>query len=86
MIDRGELRAVRIGSRRVRVRKSDLQRFIDAGGDVQGEPEAGTDRGELARALEDAGAVARNGHDDEKLAAALRRVAAAADALASAIE
>ena len=30
-IDRGELPAVRIGSRRVRVRQSDLDRFIEAG-------------------------------------------------------
>ncbi len=31
MIDRGELPAVRVGSRRVRVRRSDLDRFLEAG-------------------------------------------------------
>jgi excisionase family DNA binding protein len=31
MIDRGELPAVRVGSRRVRVRRSELDRFLEAG-------------------------------------------------------
>jgi excisionase family DNA binding protein len=31
MIDRGELAAVRVGARRVRVRRSDLDRFLAAG-------------------------------------------------------
>ena len=31
MIDRGELPAVRIGERRVRIKRSDLERLIDAG-------------------------------------------------------
>jgi excisionase family DNA binding protein len=31
MVDRGQLRAVGIGSRRVRIRRSDLNRFIEAG-------------------------------------------------------
>lgn len=30
MIDRGELASVRVGSRRVRVRRSDLDKFLDA--------------------------------------------------------
>jgi excisionase family DNA binding protein len=30
-IDRGELPAVRVGSRRVRIRRSDLDRFLEAG-------------------------------------------------------
>jgi hypothetical protein len=38
MIDRGELRAVRVGARRVRVRRSDLNRFIDAGDTGRPEP------------------------------------------------
>lgn len=38
-VDQGTLRAVRIGSRRVRVRDSELERFIRAGGDVQNNEE-----------------------------------------------
>ena len=39
MIDRGELRAVRVGKRRVRIRRSDLDRFIEAGDTARREPE-----------------------------------------------
>jgi excisionase family DNA binding protein len=35
-IDRGELPAVRVGSRRVRVRRADLERFLDAGATDRG--------------------------------------------------
>ena len=42
-IDRGELPAVRVGSRRVRVRQSDLDAFIDAGATISPEPEAETE-------------------------------------------
>ena len=38
-IDRGELPAVRVGSRRVRVRQSDLDAYIDAGATIAPEPE-----------------------------------------------
>jgi excisionase family DNA binding protein len=38
-IDRGELPAVRVGKRRVRVRQSDLDAFIDAGSTIRSEPE-----------------------------------------------
>ncbi len=49
MIDRGELPAVRVGSRRVRVRRSDLDRFLDAGAtDKRPEPEpAEVDEGSI---------------------------------------
>jgi excisionase family DNA binding protein len=38
-IDRGELPAVRVGSRRVRVRQTDLDAFIDAGTTIPSEPD-----------------------------------------------
>jgi excisionase family DNA binding protein len=38
-IDRGELPAVRVGARRVRVRRTDLDAFIDAGATNNPEPE-----------------------------------------------
>src|SRR5450755_897105 len=43
-IDRGELSAVGVGSRRVRVKQSDLDRFIEAGATVVpvGDPEPGS--------------------------------------------
>jgi Helix-turn-helix domain len=41
MIDRGELPAVRVGSRRVRVRRTDLDQFLEAGStETRPEPEA----------------------------------------------
>jgi excisionase family DNA binding protein len=75
-IDQGALTAVRVGPRRVRVRQSDLDAYIEASstataGDVE------QARGEFDRALE---AVQQdNGGDD---AAALRRLAQAAHRLA----
>ena len=49
MIDRGELPAVRVGSRRVRVRRSDLDAFLEAGAaDVRVEPKpAEVDEGSI---------------------------------------
>jgi excisionase family DNA binding protein len=38
-IDRGELPAVRVGRRRVRVRRSDLDQFIEAGSTLEPEPD-----------------------------------------------
>src|SRR5450755_4288240 len=81
-IDRSELPAVRVGSRRVRVKQSDLDRFLDAGATVEpvGDPEpasanhaeAAEDelRDQLGVAL-DATRSALADRDDGKLVAAL---------------
>jgi excisionase family DNA binding protein len=97
-IEAGTLKAVRIGSRRVRVRESDLEAFIDRGGDVDRTDQPGADttgsrqrsagtataRNELAGALQDGVAALANG-DDTQLIAALQRVAATALELATVI-
>jgi hypothetical protein len=48
-VDQGTLRAVRIGSRRVRVRESELERFIRAGGDIHQDSEEESDPTAVAR-------------------------------------
>jgi excisionase family DNA binding protein len=92
-IDRGELPAVRLGSRRVRVKQSDLTRFIEAGEtaaphiesgparEAESEPEL---RERLVVAL-DASRSALADDDDGKLIAALDAVAEAASGLARAL-
>ncbi len=83
MIDRGELRAVRVGSRRVRIRRSDLERFLAAGEAPGRDGDAGRD--DLSDALR-AALRAADGHDPAELAAALRSLAAAAERLASELD
>ena len=46
MIDRGELQAVRVGQRRVRVRRSALEEFIVAGEMAGTQPDSESERGE----------------------------------------
>ena len=76
-IDRGELAAIRVGPRRVRVRASELERFISASSSA-GLPDEAMARQEFEDAL---AAVQTNGSASE-LPAALRRLAIAANALA----
>lgn len=83
-IDRGELPAVRVGSRRVRVRRSDLEAFLEASSNVSrgaatGESEQRL-RADLGQALE----RARTGLDgsDAELAGALRALAVSSMRLA----
>jgi excisionase family DNA binding protein len=76
-IDRGELAAIRLGARRVRVRASELERFIAASSSA-GLPDEATARQEFDAAL----AAAQTNNDAGELPAALRRLAIAANALA----
>src|SRR5450755_3243138 len=95
-IDRGELSAVRVGSRRVRVKQSDLDRFIEAGATVVpvGDPEPGS--ANHAEAAEDdlrdqlgvalaATRSALDDRDDRELVAALNALTEAALGLAQAL-
>src|SRR5437763_16613502 len=75
-IDRRELAAVRVGARRVRVRRSDLDRFLDAGGSADpGTTDELENLAELSRA-------AGQGEIRER-ASTLRALAAAAGARAA---
>lgn len=90
-IDRGELRAVRVGSRRVRVRREDLDAFIEAGSPTL--PEGASDeQSEQAASWEAFGTamtaavdVLRD-RDPKALVAALRSLAVEAENLAALIE
>jgi hypothetical protein len=84
-LDRGELAAVRIGSRRVRIRQSDLDRFIAAGSTREPAEKESELRAALDARLKVAQQVLRGG-DDSELWAALRSLANAASRLARAID
>ncbi len=85
-IDRGDLRALRIGTRRVRVRQSDLDRFIAAGEEEAAAAlEDHEAAGQLATALLKALAAIET-RDATELASALRALAATAGGLADALE
>jgi excisionase family DNA binding protein len=77
-IDRGELAAIRLGARRVRVRASELERFISSSAGLPDETSA---RDEFDAAL----AAVQTNTDAGELPAALRRLAIAANALARAL-
>jgi excisionase family DNA binding protein len=79
-IDRGELSAIRVGPRRVRVRASELERFIAASSSA-GLPDEVTARQEFDTAL----AAVQNNSDGDERPSALRRLAVAANALARAL-
>ena len=74
MIDRGELPAVRVGSRRVRICQSDLDAFLGAG-ETNPAADVGALREQFRVSLDDARAAVR---DDAQLASALRVLADAA--------
>lgn len=87
-LDRGELAGVRVGKRRVRIRQSDLDRFLHSGETDEADEPADTgisDRAELAESLSRA-AGQLDGGDDAELAKALQSVARAASRLARALE
>lgn len=79
-IDRGELAAVRVGPRRVRVRKSALDRFIAESAALMG-PSVEDARAEFDAAL----AAVQSAPDDEELVPALKRLAKASTKLAGAL-
>jgi excisionase family DNA binding protein len=83
-IDRGELPAIRLGARRVRVRQADLDRFIEAGA-----PAPDTDKDQIVvqsrRALAKALGKPRSSTDDAALVAALQELSRASAALAEAL-
>jgi excisionase family DNA binding protein len=79
-IDRGELFAIRVGPRRVRVRASELERFIAASSSA-GLPDEASAREEFDAAL----SAVQTNPDAGELPAALRRLAIAANALARAL-
>lgn len=80
MIDRGDLRAVRVGPRRVRIKQSDLNAFIAEGSSMMG-PSEDQPRAEFSQALEAVDAATAN----PELASALRRLATASTKLARAL-
>jgi len=80
------LRAVRLGSRRVRVKRADLDSVLAAGSTGEGDGAQGTEhelRADLAASLD---RVQVQGADDAELAGALRSSAQAANRPARAIE
>ncbi len=84
-IDRGELGAIHVGSRRVRIRQSELDRFI-AAGETQPraedtKPSAPTEPADLTGAM----AEIMRATDTTEMVAALRALAAAAERLAAAM-
>jgi excisionase family DNA binding protein len=79
-IDRGELAAVRVGPRRVRIRKSDLDRFISESAAMMG-PTQDEARAEFSEAQE----AVRVATTNEDLRPALQRLAVAATKLARAL-
>jgi excisionase family DNA binding protein len=91
MIDRRELGAVRLGQRRVRVRESELERFLAAGempadrGDQPDREPGAVARDQFISALSEILRRART-QDPAELASALREVAAAAEALADTLQ
>lgn len=93
-IDRGELSAVRVGTRRVRVRQSEFDRFISAGGETETTTDEPTAEASAIVDLEHdqfVGVLAEiltraANSDPEDMAAALRELAAAAQTLADALD
>lgn len=79
-IDAGELSAVRVGARRVRVRQSDLDAFLAASETRREQPEAGDPWTKVIEAAKAATAAARN-QDREALARAITALTVSAEAL-----
>jgi excisionase family DNA binding protein len=79
-IDRGDLRAVRVGPRRIRIKQSALEAFIAEGSAMMGSSEEEA-RATFSQALEAVHAATAN----PELASALRRLATASTKLARAL-
>jgi excisionase family DNA binding protein len=79
-IDRGDMASVRLGSRRVRVLSSELDRFINESSSAQA-PDQDAARAEFTQALNTVQATTPDGD----LGAALRRLAKASNRLARAL-
>jgi len=90
-IDRNEFPAVRVGSRRVRIRRTDLDAFLAAGpgksrnDQPESDLESHVAKQGLAQALDHARGTI-NSNDDADLAGAARALAKAANRLASPAE
>jgi excisionase family DNA binding protein len=82
MIDRGDLPAVRVGTRRVRVRRADLDAFLVAKKAADQPADLRTDLAAAAASVQRRAA----GSNDAELAVALRSLARAANRMAGAIE
>jgi excisionase family DNA binding protein len=85
-IDIGELTAIRVGGRRVRISQDDLDAFL-AASEFSGDAGANQEqlRRELDASLEGSRTALESG-DDAELASSLRALAAAAMRLAQAVE
>jgi excisionase family DNA binding protein len=82
-ITAGELAAVRLGARRVRVRQSDLEAFLVASEIRRERSEAGDPWARVTEAAKDATAAARNQNRDA-LQRAVKALTVAAEALPAA--
>lgn len=82
MIDRGELPAVRVGSRRVRIQRDDLERFLTESRRLTRRSDT---RVAFDLAVSAAGSAVR-GKDAVRAATSLRVLSAAAAALAAEID
>jgi excisionase family DNA binding protein len=82
-IDSGELPAIRLGSRRVRIRRADLDAFIEASSTATTDPATSDTnaRAELEAAISET-RVALDGTDNAALVTALKELSAAARRLA----
>ncbi len=79
-IDRGELAAVRVGPRRVRIRRSALDQFIAESAAMMG-PSVQDARAEFEAALQ----AVRSAAGDAEMVPALKRLAKASSKLAAAL-
>jgi excisionase family DNA binding protein len=80
VISRGELSAIYLGQRRVRIRRSELDRFLAAGETGRNKPE------HKQSDLDGAMANVLRAQDSTEMVAALRTLAAAAERLADSLE
>ncbi len=88
MVGRGELAAVRVGSRRVCIRQSELDRFLEAGSQAHEAPAAEVDEGSITAWATFGAAMAEAASaldDPAQLGRALDRLSVASSELAEAL-